>query len=57
MAHTVIFSKRVCHQTIYDNWNTATCMRYHSGDSTNNLAQIAQSLPYAFTAELTPLKY
>ena len=58
MAHTAIFSKRMCHQMIYDTWHTATCMKYCSANSTDNLAQMAKkSLPYAFKAELTPLKY
>ena len=39
MAHTAIFLKRVCHQTVCDSWHTATCMNCHSTKSTKNLAQ------------------
>ena len=39
MAHSAIFLKRVCHQVIYDNWHTATCMNCYSAVSTKNLAQ------------------
>ena len=56
MAHTAIFLKRVWHQTVYDNWHTATCIKYHSDDSTHNLVQMAQKVSFMlFKAELTPL--
>ena len=42
---------------IYDNWHTATCMKYCFSGSPNNSAQIAQKVSFAFKAMLTPLKY
>ena len=36
MAHTAIFSKRVCHQMICDNWHSATCMNWGSAKSAKN---------------------
>ena len=44
MAHTAIFSKTVGDQTIYDNWYTATCMKYCYSGITNNLAQMEQKV-------------
>ena len=43
MAHSAIFMKRVCHQMIYDNWHTATCMNCSSAKSTKKMSQ--KSLP------------
>ena len=39
MAYGAVFSKRVCHQLIYDNWHTATCKNCCSVNSTKKLAQ------------------
>ena len=55
MAHTAIFLKRVCHQTIYDNWYTSTCMKYCYSGCTDNLAHMAQKVSLMlFKDELTP---
>ena len=39
MAHSAIFSKLVCHQMIYDNWHTVTCMNCQSAKHLESLAQ------------------
>ena len=46
MAHTAIFSKGVCHQMIYDNWYTATCLKYPSANSTEHLNNLAQNVSH-----------
>ena len=40
------FLKRVCHQTIYDNWHIATCMKYYSVGSTESLKKLAQRVSH-----------
>ena len=58
MTHIAVFSKRVCHQMMYDNWQTATYMKYHSGGNTDSLAENGtKGLLMLFKAELAPLKY
>ena len=44
MAHSAIFSKRVCHQMICDNWCTATCMNCHSANSTDSTENLTQKV-------------
>ena len=58
MAQTAIFPKRVCDQMIYDYWHHCYMIEILLKGSTNNLAQMAQKgSPYAFEAEITPLKF
>ena len=55
MAHTAIFLKRVCHQMIYDNWHTATCMKYWSANSTESLQNLAQKVSHMLLKLNKPL--
>ena len=49
VAHTAIFLKRVCHQTVCDSWHTATCMNCHSYQEYQKFG--TKSLPRALKAE------